>query len=826
MDFSTHVVLISTVLQGFLCEEWSAWYPRSVTALRGHCVVIPCTFTYPGRRRGDNEFDIAWYYYRKAGYPTVYHRNHPKNVIDYFKGRTYPYGNPGEKECSLVIDGIKEEDEMDYYVWIDPGTVKYNFYERTVNVKLTDNFPDPYIENFPEFIEGTPVNIKCTIVHTCPFHSPRLRWTISGNVQEGNTKYTENSWKYSSVLRFTPSSAQHGQHLQCHCDSPRTRASNYKTIYVKQKPVILSNSICNFQQAYVSCTCMARGYPLPTAVWTVGDQTISSSNGVFTVSSSSSDMSSTSTLNGKLESEKKIICTMKNSYMSTSSTLHNPGTYKPIISEDSSCSFTQASVSCQCMAIANPMPTSYWMVVDKKITQSGQGFSVSSTTSWNKYTTILTGQLDTEVTITCVMTNSHGTRSSQIVTPATYKPVISLDSSCNLTQYNVSCQCAATANPLPTAVWMVGDQKITESGKGFSVSTSRSWKKYMTSLTGQLEFEVNITCVMNNRHGSSSLQLISPATYISAILPESNCTFFEGNVTCKCLVSAYPLPAAIWTVGDQNIARTDQDFSVSSVISWKKYASILMGKMDFDVNITCIMSNTGGNSSLQLYSASTFEPTILPESNCTYNETNVICQCVANANPLPKADWIVGGQNITNHGQVFSVSSVISWQRFTSILEGKMDSEVSIACVMTNIHGSTELQLYTVDNMYLLIWVCIAVSGLIITVIFAAVLCKLHKKKNYTETSSTPAYKYAANEEKMDSDMVYENTESKESETKRKIPKKVSNLYEEKKLDYLYEEASDIYQNDSFYPQTEPCDVYESNMDFYKEQEDLYANYE
>ncbi|XP_043936432.1 myelin-associated glycoprotein-like [Protopterus annectens] len=328
MEFTGIIILMFIFLQGVICEDWSSWVPNSISALKNHCVVLPCTFTYPGRHRSAAEFDIAWYIYKSSGYPVVFHKKKsPEEIIPSFKGRTYLYGNLSEKDCSLVIDRVTVNDQQSYYVWIDPDTVSYKFYKQTVAVEVTDSFPIPYIKNIPEFVDGKTLNITCSILHTCPFRLPQLNWTLEGDsVMVVNTKYSENKWEFSSVFTFTPSLSHHGQFLNCRCEYPREKSSQPIKIDVKYKPAILPESRCTSIQTNTTCHCVAVANPLPTVIWIIGDQNVTESDKVFSVFFESSGHNHTSILMAQMESGVNVICVMSNKHGSNLLQIPTAGT--------------------------------------------------------------------------------------------------------------------------------------------------------------------------------------------------------------------------------------------------------------------------------------------------------------------------------------------------------------------------------------------------------------------------------------------------------------------------------------------------------------------
>lgn len=60
--------------------------------------------------------DVKWYIYHSTGYPTVYSVN-PRDILEQFRGRTSVPGKASEGDCTLRIDNIRQEDNVDVYVY-------------------------------------------------------------------------------------------------------------------------------------------------------------------------------------------------------------------------------------------------------------------------------------------------------------------------------------------------------------------------------------------------------------------------------------------------------------------------------------------------------------------------------------------------------------------------------------------------------------------------------------------------------------------------------------------------------------------------------------
>lgn len=135
----SHCNIIVLVAVCLLCSSlaWHVQMPRHIVALKGSCLVIPCSFDYyqylPTRPER-----VVWYQYVSRGYPLVYDDWYPNYVIDIFKEKTYvsTYG----KKCTLRIDPVTwSHHRQKIYPWVDPenvGRSTYKFYETTVTIEV------------------------------------------------------------------------------------------------------------------------------------------------------------------------------------------------------------------------------------------------------------------------------------------------------------------------------------------------------------------------------------------------------------------------------------------------------------------------------------------------------------------------------------------------------------------------------------------------------------------------------------------------------------------------------------------------------------------
>ncbi|XP_075462410.1 sialoadhesin-like isoform X2 [Ascaphus truei] len=157
-------ILLLFVLQGAFpgsgCQRWSFSFPRSIAALKGSCVEIPCTFTRP---KDIAEISVIWYLYRITGYPQAFNNNTLSAVLPQYRGRTSLLGNV-TNSCSLRIDDVRTSDGESYYPGINEEINSYTLNKDSVLIQVTDSPKNTTITllQSKEIKEGDDVTLMCT----------------------------------------------------------------------------------------------------------------------------------------------------------------------------------------------------------------------------------------------------------------------------------------------------------------------------------------------------------------------------------------------------------------------------------------------------------------------------------------------------------------------------------------------------------------------------------------------------------------------------------------------------------------------------------------
>uniref|UniRef100_H3A2I9 Ig-like domain-containing protein n=1 Tax=Latimeria chalumnae TaxID=7897 RepID=H3A2I9_LATCH len=250
-----------------LCQPWSASIPQSLHAVKGSCVVIPCTFNYPGPKRPSRDIRAIWY---SNGGETFYDSDRSSN------GRADLVGDRGEKNCSLQVNGIRTEDAKEFSFRVEIMNLdSYSFTNSKVRIEVEVSPGLPRIQPPcpKEITENVTVAVTCTTSHTCPTAPPGLTWKgPQGSSTVQHRPLQDGLWEVSSTLTFTPSYTDHGKSLTCEVIYPEgkyTENSIKLRVRYPPKPVtaVLSEEGEIVEGGKITLTCASDGNPAVTYTW-------------------------------------------------------------------------------------------------------------------------------------------------------------------------------------------------------------------------------------------------------------------------------------------------------------------------------------------------------------------------------------------------------------------------------------------------------------------------------------------------------------------------------------------------------------------------------
>ncbi|XP_055053161.2 sialic acid-binding Ig-like lectin 14 [Misgurnus anguillicaudatus] len=207
-------------LQGFgvfvFADVWKVQVEHEMKALVSSCVVLPCSFQYPGTVQPSSRTRAIWH--KKDKTNVFIYSEDKTNIEDNFKGRTRLVGRLGELNCSLEIDEIKNHDNGPFCFRVELQTSvkdKYSFVKNCVHINMIEKASPPELHFDPAVQEGYPAVFRCSVRHTCPSHQPTLTWNHIGKEVVTYKDIGHGNWEVESILTFTPTKADDHSDIMC-----------------------------------------------------------------------------------------------------------------------------------------------------------------------------------------------------------------------------------------------------------------------------------------------------------------------------------------------------------------------------------------------------------------------------------------------------------------------------------------------------------------------------------------------------------------------------------------------------------------------------------
>ncbi|XP_074003693.1 sialoadhesin [Numenius arquata] len=249
--------------------SWGVTYPESLWGVRGSCVLVPCTLSYPNNVVADDGIVAIWYKDYDNQKTLVYH-SAAQEVDARFRGRAQLLGDPAARNCTLLLREVTPEDSGPYRFRFEIVNGDRWSAARDVMLRVSDTLEHPSTAASEEQTEGQMSTLQCSTPYVCPLGDVALRWggynpqvsTVSGRVQldtSGVGRYltltTSFSWK------------DHSKKLLCEVSYGSRKATGEVILRVRHAPkdtqVSVNPSMQNIRMGdTVSLTCeVSSSYP-------------------------------------------------------------------------------------------------------------------------------------------------------------------------------------------------------------------------------------------------------------------------------------------------------------------------------------------------------------------------------------------------------------------------------------------------------------------------------------------------------------------------------------------------------------------------------------
>ncbi|XP_039885379.1 myelin-associated glycoprotein-like isoform X2 [Simochromis diagramma] len=243
--FMITCLIFAVICSSASSDEWKATVVKSIDALVGSCVVVPCSFSHTGGNLPSSRLRAMWHYKGKT--PDTKGNNifHSDTTLikDNFKGRTKMLGELGQNNCTLEITEVKDHDNGPFCFRAelvrtennDPTKDMFSFVEDCVELNMLTEPPKPTLTQPMAATQGEPYTAICSVMHTCPTHVPTLQWNWKTERIVYHRLIHSGNWETLSILTFIPEEKDDNRELTCTAEFNGGQTSSSKfTLNVKR----------------------------------------------------------------------------------------------------------------------------------------------------------------------------------------------------------------------------------------------------------------------------------------------------------------------------------------------------------------------------------------------------------------------------------------------------------------------------------------------------------------------------------------------------------------------------------------------------------------
>ncbi|XP_036071830.1 myelin-associated glycoprotein-like isoform X3 [Oryzias melastigma] len=240
-------LLLAALFSSAVSDDWKASVTKNLDALVTSCVVVPCSFSHPGKALPSSKLRGIWHISNDKN-QVIYNEDQTK-ILDPYKDRTKMLGQLGQNNCTLEIADVKDHDNGPFCFRIElvgEESQKFSFVQDCVDLKMQHSPPEIKLTQSRAAFEGKTFTVTCSVRHTCPSFRPKLSWS-RGNADQIFEKHEEISpgiWVMESVLTFVPEEKDDHSQLNCtavfHGGKTTTKTLH---LYVKRKTFLIFFSL-------------------------------------------------------------------------------------------------------------------------------------------------------------------------------------------------------------------------------------------------------------------------------------------------------------------------------------------------------------------------------------------------------------------------------------------------------------------------------------------------------------------------------------------------------------------------------------------------------
>uniref|UniRef100_A0A3B3UY24 Ig-like domain-containing protein n=1 Tax=Poecilia latipinna TaxID=48699 RepID=A0A3B3UY24_9TELE len=185
-----------------LGKDWLINVPSRIPVLESSCVVIPCVYSCPKKRKTFNRFRAFWY----RGH-TIVASNFPElRLTREFHHRTRMAGSIESGNCTWQLYFVRKTDT-------GPKTCLNNYLTSDF-VKIVDCTEVPKRPVMTIDVRNK-VTATCKVTHVCPTSPPHISWSRAGTWTTMSKQENKWLWSTTSTMTFIPRVADFNKRLEC-----------------------------------------------------------------------------------------------------------------------------------------------------------------------------------------------------------------------------------------------------------------------------------------------------------------------------------------------------------------------------------------------------------------------------------------------------------------------------------------------------------------------------------------------------------------------------------------------------------------------------------
>ncbi|XP_034562513.1 sialic acid-binding Ig-like lectin 7 [Notolabrus celidotus] len=246
--------------------------PKTVQALSGSCLQIPCNFAATSGEETDSTGNISGVWIKSDPRFAI----NPDNVVFNSSRRINNYtmnltGNLREKNCTTLFSNVLTSYTDTYFFRIESSTFSATSSCDPLHITVKDSPRSPRIEISGNLKEEESVTITCSALTPCPHAPPKLTWSLQRDSLNNMEENTDGTFTTQIQESITLSEHHDGYNITCSATYPVNEGRDVrtseetKTLSVSYAPkntsVSISPSGLVSAGTLVNLTCSSRAKP-------------------------------------------------------------------------------------------------------------------------------------------------------------------------------------------------------------------------------------------------------------------------------------------------------------------------------------------------------------------------------------------------------------------------------------------------------------------------------------------------------------------------------------------------------------------------------------